>query len=195
MSTAGWAAMRREGALARWQALCGTDAALNRRLPGAAARFAVEQEGLRFVVEMADGRATVSEGGEADTTFSAPAGTWAKFLEPVPPRHHHNLFAMRMRATEFRAAGDELVWAQHCHLLRRALDLAPRVRRVVACLRPRNEGARVTESGTIRTSIQGPHRRAAAAAGERGRRRGLARGRGQHWDTGALAGIVPRGVV
>jgi hypothetical protein len=45
---------------------------------------------------------------------------------------------------------------------------APCVRRVVVRLGPRNEGARVIESGSIRTSIQEPHRRAAAAAGERG---------------------------
>ena len=123
-AAAGWAAMRQEGASARWRALCETDAALARHLPGAAARFAVEQEGLRFVVGFADGRATVAEdGGGADAAFSAPAGTWAKFLETTPPRHHHNLFAMRMRVPEFRATGDELAWAQHCHLLRRALDL------------------------------------------------------------------------
>jgi hypothetical protein len=45
---------------------------------------------------------------------------------------------------------------------------SPCVTAVVARLGPRNEGARVIEIGTIRTSIQGAHRRAAAAAGERG---------------------------
>ena len=123
MAAAGLEALRREGALARWRALCEADAALARDLPGAAARFALEQGGSRLVLGFAEGRATLSEGGEADTAFAAPASTWAKFLEPVPPRHHHNLFAMRMRVPEFEAAGDELVWAQHCHLLRRALDL------------------------------------------------------------------------
>ena len=43
----------------------------------------------------------------------------------------------------------------------------PCVTGVVARLGPRNEGARGIESGTIRTSIQGSHRRTAAAAGER----------------------------
>ncbi|WP_343893693.1 alpha/beta fold hydrolase [Craurococcus roseus] len=123
MATAGWAGMRREGALARWRALCEADAALARHLPGAEGRFAIEQEGLRLVLRFAEGRATVEEGGEAGTAFAAPAATWARFLEPVPPRHHHNLFAMRMRVPEFGATGDELAWAQHCHLLRRALDL------------------------------------------------------------------------
>jgi transposase len=51
-----------------------------------------------------------------------------------------------------------------------AVREAPCVRRVVACLGPRNEGARVSGRGSIRTSIQGPHRRAAVAAGERGDR-------------------------
>ena len=121
-----WDAMRQEGALARWRTLCATDAVLKRHLPGATARFAVEQEGVRLVLGFADGSATISEGGDAaaaDTAFSAPAGTWAKFLERTPPRHHHNLFALRMRVPEFQATGDELAWAQHCHLLRRALDL------------------------------------------------------------------------
>jgi hypothetical protein len=44
----------------------------------------------------------------------------------------------------------------------------PRVRPVVACLGLRNEGARVIESGAVRRSIQGPHRGAATATGERG---------------------------
>ena len=70
----------------------------------------------------------------------------------------------------------------------RALLAAPCVRRVVARLGPRNEGARVSENGSIWASVQGPHRRAAAAAGERGHRGGLARGGGQRRDIGALAG-------
>lgn len=45
---------------------------------------------------------------------------------------------------------------------------APGVRQVVAWIGSRNEGARVIENGEIRTSLQGPHCRAAAAAGECG---------------------------
>jgi len=26
--------------------------------------------------------------------LAAPEATWARFLEPVPPRHHHGIFAM-----------------------------------------------------------------------------------------------------
>ena len=51
--------------------------------------------------------------------------------------------------------------------IREAL-MAPCVRRVVACLGSRNEGAWTSSSGSIWTNIQGSHRRAAAAAGERG---------------------------
>lgn len=43
---------------------------------------------------------------------------------------------------------------------------APCVTTVVPRLHPRNEGALVDGSGKIRASIQGPHRRAATAAGE-----------------------------
>ena len=144
---AGWAAMRQEGALARWRTLCESDPALVRGLAGAAARFAVEQEGVRLVLALADGGATIAEnGGEADTTFSAPAATWAKFLQPTPPRHHHNLFALRMRVPEFQATGDELVWAQHCHLLRRALDLGRWVLR----------GGNGPAPASLRPSLGGP---------------------------------------
>ncbi len=80
-------------------------------------------------------------------------------------------------------AGADSVWGlgmESWHSTRNGLDLLaasrngmplllpPCVRRVVACLGPRNEGARVTRRGSIRTSIQGSHRRTVVAAGECG---------------------------
>ena len=156
-ATAGWAAMRGEGALARWRALCETDPALARHLPGASARFAVEQDGLRFVVGFAEGRATYRRGRRGRHGVPAPVGTWAKFLERTPPRHHHNLFALRMRVPEFQATGDELAWAQHCHLVRRALDLwrwvlrgARPARRVHCFGQPRHAYAVPIGAGALR---------------------------------------------
>ena len=119
----GWQALGAEGAMARWQSLCDGDATLAHRLPGAAARFALVQPGFAVTLEFAGGRARISGGDAAPTRFTADAATWSRFLAPVPPRHHHNLFALRMRAPGFTVEGDELAWAQHAHLLRRALDL------------------------------------------------------------------------
>jgi pimeloyl-ACP methyl ester carboxylesterase len=56
-------------------------------------------------------------------TLAAPAAIWAKFLEPVPPRHHHAIFAMLARVPEFSVRGDQLAFLQHCHVVRRVLEV------------------------------------------------------------------------
>eukprot|EP01031_Cornospumella_fuschlensis_P048610 gene48610-59525_t len=119
----GWNWLRADGALARWQALGDADATLRHRLPGAGGRFALRQPGLAVTLDFTDGQLRLAEGGEAPTVFSADATTWERFLQPVPPRHHQNLLAMRMRVPDFSAEGDQLAWAQHVHLIRRVLDL------------------------------------------------------------------------
>lgn len=125
----GWDWLRAEGAMARWQALCDADPILRHRLPGGLARFALVEPGLAVTLDVAEGRLVLGEGGDAPTRFVAEAAIWDRFLERVPPRHHHNLFALRMRVPGFAAEGDELAWVQHAHILRRALDLARWVRR------------------------------------------------------------------
>ncbi|MCU0889233.1 MAG: alpha/beta hydrolase [Rubritepida sp.] len=136
----GW--LQAEGAPARWQALLDADETLARGLPGAAARIALAQPGLAFTLAFEDGRATLHAGAAAPTRLFAETASWSRFLEPVPPRHHHHLYAMRMRVPDFAWEGDELAWAQHAHLLRRALDLGRWVARgaagpAPASLRPR----------------------------------------------------------
>jgi pimeloyl-ACP methyl ester carboxylesterase len=120
--TAGWEWLR-DGGLERWQAACAADPVLARQLPGAAARFGIAQPGLSVVLEMTDGALALRLGEGAETRFAAPAETWQRFLQPLPPRHHHNLFAMRMRLPEFTMEGNELAWMQHAHLLRRTLEI------------------------------------------------------------------------
>lgn len=120
----GWEWLRAEGAMARWQALCAQDAVLARMLPGAAGRFAFVQPGFAATLELHDGAAGIAPGDAAALRFTAPAETWSLALQRMPPRHHHNLFAMRMRVPGFTAEGDELAWMQHAHIVRRALDLA-----------------------------------------------------------------------
>lgn len=119
----GWEWLRGDG-LTRWQAACDADAVLARHLPAAQASFGVAQPGLSLRLDMTDGALALHLAGGGDTRFAASAGTWSHFLAPMPPRHHHNLFAMRMRVPDFTMAGDELAWMQHAHLLRRALELA-----------------------------------------------------------------------
>jgi pimeloyl-ACP methyl ester carboxylesterase len=120
----GFAALAAGGGLARWQALLDADAVLPRWLPGAEARFAIVEEGHALTLAFAEGRARVEANDAAPTRFTAPAGVWSRFLARTPPRHHHNLFALRMRVPGFAMEGEELPWLQHAHILRRALDLA-----------------------------------------------------------------------
>ena len=120
----GWEWLRAEGAMARWQALIDADPLLRHRLPGGAARFSIAEPGFAVSLDIADGKLTLGPGEDAPTRFGAEAAIWEKFLLPLPPRHHHNLFALRMRVPGFSVEGDELAWAQHAHLLRRTLDLA-----------------------------------------------------------------------
>ncbi|MBX9702361.1 MAG: hypothetical protein K2X74_23185, partial [Acetobacteraceae bacterium] len=51
-------------------------------------------------------------------TLHAPPEAWVKALRPVPERHHQGLFAMRMRVPGFAVSGEEIAFAQHCHLAR-----------------------------------------------------------------------------
>jgi pimeloyl-ACP methyl ester carboxylesterase len=121
---AGWEWCAEGGALARWRALLAGDAVLARWLHGASARFAFVQPGASVTIAFNDGTARVEPGADAPTRFTADAAVWSRFLERVPVRHHHSLFAMRMRVPGFALEGEELPWLQHAHLVRRATELA-----------------------------------------------------------------------
>ena len=73
--------------------------------------------------------------------LAAPAAVWHQALQAVPPRHHHSVFALRMRVPAFAVTGDELAFVQHVHLARRVLEIGRWVRAghhapVPASLRP-----------------------------------------------------------
>ncbi|WP_407022745.1 alpha/beta fold hydrolase [Roseococcus sp. DSY-14] len=108
-----------------WGAALREDPALPAMLHGTGARFALDDA---VVLALAEGGATLEEPGPADAAFHAPPGAWERFLRPLPPRHHHNLFALRMRVPGFRVEGDERAWARHARPLRRALEVARWVR-------------------------------------------------------------------
>ncbi|WP_198368923.1 alpha/beta fold hydrolase [Roseomonas rosulenta] len=103
--------------VARWQAACQADAVLAEWRAGASTRFAIANGVAR--AEFTFGDAPDSP----DFALEAPPHIWALHLQPVPPRHHHAIFAMRHRVPEFRITGEEIAFLRHCHLVRRVLEV------------------------------------------------------------------------
>ena len=101
-----------------WQAACAADAVL--------AGFAGPWNAC-FAVEVDAGHQAIFRFGAAPQQvqfcFAAPPAVWAKFLQPVPPRHHHVALAMLARVPGVQVTGDRLAFAQHCHVLRRVLEI------------------------------------------------------------------------
>lgn len=118
-----------EGMAARWQDAVRGDAVLARLARYADVAFTLAGEGFAFGA------------GSARFGLEAPAEVWDRALQWTPPRHHHSLFALRMRVPEFRITGDELAFVQHVQLARRVLEIgrwlrAGRQGAVPASLRP-----------------------------------------------------------
>jgi pimeloyl-ACP methyl ester carboxylesterase len=117
MQDQGWPVPDAPGFLAAWRAAVAEDAPLRRAARHAAVRFSFESGAAS-----ADFAFNAPPGAPA-FTVAAPAEAWAKALQSVPPRHHHSLFAMRMRVPGFELRGEELAFVQHCHLARRVLEI------------------------------------------------------------------------
>ncbi len=140
-----------DGFVARWRAVCAGDAVLEPLAGPWAVCFAIEAGTHRAVFAFAAGRMTEGE-GIPSFTFTAPDAVWAKFLQPVPPRHHHVILAMLARLPEVSLAGDMLAFAQYCHVVRRVLEIGKwlalgRALPVPAALRPSLPPPPVTVSG------------------------------------------------
>lgn len=103
--------------VARWQAACAADAVLAEWRAGAATRFAIVSGEARAEFVFGDAPAA------PDFALEAPPQIWALHLQPIPPRHHHAIFAMRHRVPEFRITGEEIAFLRHCHLARRVLEI------------------------------------------------------------------------
>lgn len=114
----GWPLPDAAGFAAAWQAAAAEDALLRRWGRQARIRFAFDSGGQAIAFGFGDAS------GPAAFTLRAPPGIWARALQAIPPRHHHSLFALHRRIPEFAVAGDELAFAQHCHLARRLLEIA-----------------------------------------------------------------------
>jgi len=98
---------------AAWRAACAVD-------PVLAAWRGPWQSG--FAIDTGAG-APFAFGDAQPFTFAAPAEVWARYLQPVPPRHHHSLFAMLARVPGARVEGDALAFHQQAHVLRRVLEI------------------------------------------------------------------------
>jgi pimeloyl-ACP methyl ester carboxylesterase len=69
----------------------------------------------------ADGQ--LHSGGTPQFALAAPDEIWAKFLAPIPPRHHHSIFAMLARVPDFTVRGDQFTFLQFSHVVRRVLEI------------------------------------------------------------------------
>jgi len=107
---------------AAWRAACADDAVLAVWAGPWSCCFAIDRGGEVTVFALEQGKVTPGTGTPA-FTLSAPATIWDKFLEPIPPRHHHGIFAMMYRLPEFSIQGDQLTFMQHAHIARRVLEI------------------------------------------------------------------------
>ncbi len=138
---------------AAWREACRTDAVLTGWAGAWSTCFAVSCDGVATVFSLTEGRVTDDEAAPA-FTLSAPSSVWAKCLEPIPPRHHHGIFAMMYRQADFRIEGDQLTFMQHAHIARRVLEIGKwlvlgNALPVPVSLNPR-EGARAVPAVTGR---------------------------------------------
>ena len=136
-----------------WRAACAADAVLATWAGPWAVCFAIKSGSDATVFDFVEAQ-VAADPGTAAFTLAAPKTTWSRFLEPVPPRHHHGIFAMMYRLPEFSIQGDELVFMQHAHITRRVLEVGKwlalgRSLPVPVSLHPR-EGARAVPPVTGR---------------------------------------------
>lgn len=106
----------------RWHSACVIDPVLQAWAGSWSVGFAVRCGDHVTHFAFADGVVT-GTAGAAEFTLAAPPAIWDKFLEPMPPRHHHSIFAMHRQVPEFAVEGDALAFAQYCHVVRRVLEI------------------------------------------------------------------------
>ncbi len=107
---------------ATWRAACSDDATLAAWAGSWSVCFAIAGDTATTTFNLVDGKVH-SGGGDPAFTLTAPDAVWAKFLLPVPPRHHHGIFAMHYRVPEFAIRGNQVAFMQHAHVARRILEI------------------------------------------------------------------------
>jgi pimeloyl-ACP methyl ester carboxylesterase len=109
-------------AVEAWHTACAHDATLAVWAGDWAVCFAIASGDNRSAFNFTAGRLTPSMAAPS-FTVRAPEAVWDKFLQPVPPRHHHGLFAMHYRVPDFAIEGDTLTFMQYVHVVRRVLEV------------------------------------------------------------------------
>jgi pimeloyl-ACP methyl ester carboxylesterase len=105
-----------------WRVACEADAVLGAWAGPWSVCFAVRSDEREEKFSFVDGKC-VGGAGVPDFCLAAPGSVWGKFLEAIPPRHYHGMFAMLRQVPEFSMRGDERVFAQFCHVARRVLEV------------------------------------------------------------------------
>ena len=105
-----------------WRAAFAGDASLAAWAGPWSVCFAIVSDTGPAVFNIVDG-SVASGSGDPAFALAAPDAVWAKFLQPVPPRHHHGIFAMHYRVPAFTIEGDQLAFMQHAHVARRVLEI------------------------------------------------------------------------
>jgi pimeloyl-ACP methyl ester carboxylesterase len=107
---------------ALWRSACAGDATLAAWAGPWSLSFAVASGSRTTSFHLVGGKMQ-PDGGSPAFALAAPESVWDKFLQPVPPRHHHGLFALHSRASDFAIQGDQLAFMQHAHVARRVLEV------------------------------------------------------------------------
>lgn len=106
-----------------WRTACAGDATLAAWAGDWSVCFAIATGSQTVVFNLIDGMVRQPSSGDPVFTLAAPLSVWTKFLQPIPPRHHHGIFAMHYRVPEFAIQGDQLMFMQHAHVARRVLEI------------------------------------------------------------------------
>src|SRR6476646_10172699 len=93
-----------------WRKACAADAVLSTWAGPWGVCFAIRSGNNTVVFNFIEGQIATDQKPPA-FALAAPEATWSRFLEPVPPRHHHGIFAMMYRLPESSIEGDELLHA------------------------------------------------------------------------------------
>lgn len=109
-------------AIEPWRDACAADASLAVWAGDWSVCFAIAAGTETWTFVFSRGQVQAGQGSPV-FTVRAPATVWDKFLQPIPPRHHHGLFAMHYRVPEFAIDGDQLAFMQYVHVVRRVLEV------------------------------------------------------------------------
>ncbi|MBW4091339.1 MAG: alpha/beta hydrolase [Proteobacteria bacterium] len=110
-------------AAAAWRAACASDSVLAVWAGDWSCAFAVAAGTTEVRFAFIGGVSTIAADTGPQAILRAPAEAWANFLQPVPPRHHHNFFAMLARVPGTSVDGDLLAFYRHAHVIRRVLEI------------------------------------------------------------------------